>query len=112
MTHWAYDYTLSLFDNLSIPTTTKVEYIANNGRLYLRQFSSSHVEEWWAGGAFVETTPISTPEPATMLLLGTGLVSVAGAAGRKKEESSLIGFLKNICERRGHYWPRFFISKL
>jgi len=39
------------------------------------------------GNSISDVTPTPTPEPTTMLLLGTGLVGVAGAARRRKKKN-------------------------
>ena len=48
-------------------------------------FISSASGEWWLMDDF---TYEPVPEPTTMLLLGTGLVGVAGAARRKKKNQA------------------------
>jgi hypothetical protein len=64
----AYSYALILFELDETPSTARV---------------GTRVE---LDNVVVETAPI--PEPATMLLLGTGLVGVAGAARRRKKNQA------------------------
>jgi hypothetical protein len=73
--HWTFSYTGTSFDNLSAISedsggTWSVPYPGNN--LTFR----------------VMGEPAPIPEPATMFLLGTGLVSLAGAARRKKKNQT------------------------
>lgn len=60
--------------------TLKVEQAGNS------PYSHSNHVAIWGGGAFDSSENAPVPEPATLLLLGTGLLSLAGFSARQKRK--------------------------
>ena len=80
------DFSGNAISDLSIPTTFDFTAFGYN-RLDVNVVTEQG--SWWIEGEINSVTAAAAvPEPATMLLLGTGLVGVAGAARRKKKNQA------------------------
>ena len=61
-------------------------YFADNGSNH----SNNRISDWCDPGSPVHATVVATPEPGSLLLLGSGLLAVAFAAFRKARPSGAI----------------------
>ncbi len=78
------DDTITYKTGLAIPGFETADFVAN-GNDWLLAFEMGNGTDY-SNAVFIVEDISAVPEPATMLLFGTGLIGLAGFAHRRKEK--------------------------
>lgn len=77
------DYTTNTLNDLSIPNPMEMEQLSKGGHFFLRRFTSSNNEEWWADGSMSNIRAVTAPEPTTLAIFALGMIGLVSRRFKK-----------------------------